>query len=146
MLADYYARPLLGESREEFEADRMGQTGADNARRMRERSAEIPAPPQEVFDMLHKMNADAQRMTGADPALFKQNPDPHAKSIAAHSVPQPRVVATPKEAAQAAAEMKTPPVKKVAPKKRLCRFCEKPLERWSATMMRCPGCGRNEAL
>lgn len=62
--------------------------------------------------------------------------------------PTPRVVDTAKEAAEAALRMKKlPPTAKIAKaKKRVCKFCEGKLERWSATTLRCSACGRNEAL
>ena len=104
---------IEGESREEFERDRMGQTGEDNALRMREKSAEIAAR--------------SHVLSSADP--------------------KPRIVDTAAEAAQVAVSMKKPPAgKKPAKGKRACTFCGKPLEPWSATTMRCTGCGRNEAV
>jgi hypothetical protein len=54
------------------------------------------------------------------------------------------MVDTAEDAAKIALTMKKPPAARA--KKRLCVFCEKPLERWSATTLRCTGCGRNEAL
>ncbi len=84
-------------------------------------------------------------------ALALPDDDQH---IAAHSHvlsstnPTPRVVDTATEAAEAALRMKKlPPTAKIAKaKKRVCKFCEGKLERWSATTLRCSACGRNEAL
>jgi hypothetical protein len=58
--------------------------------------------------------------------------------------PTPRIVDTAKEAADTALKMKKAPATKG--KKRECPYCGGKLERWSATTLRCTGCGRNEAL
>ena len=117
-----------------------------------------PAPQIEVdpvvFEFLDLVKENEERLMGADPAVFAEKIDPHGKSVAAHSHvlsstnPSPRVVDTATEAAEAALRMKKlPPTAKIAKaKKRVCKFCEGKLERWSATTLRCTGCGRNEAL
>ncbi len=102
-----------------------------------------------VFQFLDEIHKDADKLTGADPEVLKATAvDPHAKSIAAHTA-KPRVVQTPEEAKQAALQMKKPPAanKPQSKEKRECPYCGKPLERWSATMLKCStGCGRNIPL
>jgi hypothetical protein len=117
-----------------------------------------PAPQIEVdpavFEFLDLVKKNEERVMGIDPAVFAEKIDPHGKSVAAHSHvlsstnPSPRVVDTATEAAEAALRMKKlPPTAKIAKaKKRVCKFCEGKLERWSATTLRCSACGRNEAL
>jgi hypothetical protein len=219
---------IEGESREEFERDRMGQTGEDNARRMRVKSALIgstsgtvhfaggkgphllrdrkgntaycggpgacefcerglppsgdhhaeqveeipwiggnrdldPNNPEDVaawkerdrqaaamlepapqidpvmFEFLDETRKAADAACGADPVLFKSH-------VLSSADPKPRIVDTAAQAADVALKMKKPAAKKPAKEKRACTFCGKPLEPWSATTMRCTGCGRNEAV
>ena len=123
---------------------------------LRERQGIVdPAPPQVdpvVFEYLDATRKALDGATGADPARFAETvkADVRAQSVAAHSHvlssadPTPRMVDTAEDAAKIALTMKKPPAARA--KKRLCVFCEKPLERWSATTLRCTGCGRNEAL
>ena len=67
-------------------------------------------------------------------------------------MPKPKMIDSPKTAVaavhEALAKKKPAEIVRDMQKKRArkCKFCEKPLERWSATMMRCTGCGRNEAV
>jgi hypothetical protein len=132
---------------------------------------EPPKVDPAAFEFLDETRKAADMACGADPAvLAKANSDPHAKSIAGHShvlssadpkpriadtsmeMPKPKMIDSPKTAVAAAhealAKKKPAEIVRDMQKKRArkCKFCEKPLERWSATMMRCTGCGRNEAV
>jgi len=140
-----------GESREELERDRMGQTGKDNADWMRDRlAAEMLAPSPVVDSTTVILGEDVLRgqtihIEGTASVAA------HTRPLAIDSLPSlPKLIDSPKTAQaavhQALAKKKPAELIQAKPKKRFCKFCEKPLERWSATTLRCTGCGRNEAL
>jgi hypothetical protein len=84
--------------------------------------------------------ADGTYTMGVDTALAVRS------HVISSTNPTPHIVDTAKEATEAALSMRKAPVAKVKGEKRMCGFCEKPMERWTATKLRCTGCGRNEEI